>query len=263
MAAELLRMHGGALSTAVVQAGLIAAAMVPVGMATNALLLAAFSLPPRESAAFVSAAAARNAPRLAAVWLIFTAIGAASLALGYFLAEGLHEAAAKTFGTRAGDLTYAAILAIGVVGALIASIILDLARAALVAGGLDIPGAMLATARTLRRSPIVPFLAWWARAATSAAVVVSGMLIMVRQPQPSAVALPASAALHLAIAASVVLLRMSWIARSMQLVGPEAHEEEKRLAVANGDGLRRLALSPHGTAGHTDEQDDPSSTPDA
>ncbi len=235
MLMELVRLHRVGLQAWLTQAALVSVLMIPIGIALNAVLLSALASPPSAGASRVSARAVASLRPLSIVWAVYAAVAASTGGLFYLLAEALQGSSSSAQSAPLRDMLWLAAVAVGALVVLAAGVVHDVARAAVVRGGLDAAGALLVAWRSVRSFCWPLLAAWWARAAAGALLVIVELWLLRSAGWLTASGAIWSFVMHQLILLGLVWLRASWLARAMEVTAPLVDSERSAMRVSGSE----------------------------
>jgi hypothetical protein len=218
MLAEVVRLHGVALSGFLEQGALFAVAMVPVGIVVSAFVLASLaSSPPRSLGKVGSLAMERLAPvAILTVLQVFFAGGA--ILLSFVVREGVRSVLLSRFDPRTSDLLSLVVIVIGVVVAAGVIVLVDVAKTTAVHARYDTAQSVLHALTVLRSKPWSLVAAFGARASASAFVVVSAVSLSVWIGVGTDARALAVIAFQQGALIVLACLRASWLGRAMDFI---------------------------------------------
>jgi hypothetical protein len=214
---EVAAANAAALSGLAEQAALIAIASVPIGLALTTMFLVSEAAPTRPAASEVLSGASRLFLGMLVLLLAFTAAEVCVGGLCYLAAEAASTQMHRALGPRGGDLAWAALLALGLLAALLVGVVHDLARVALVERRRGAADAILEGFSWARSRTGAFVAAYWARGSLGVLLALLAAVAAVRIGVQTAPRTAAVAVMHQAVILALVLLRCSWLIRARRI----------------------------------------------
>lgn len=232
MLAEVFRLHRVGIEAWLNQSALVLVLMLPVGVGLNALLLAA--LAHEGSAAKIASRAVESLRALVGALLLYGLAGAGAIGLLYVGSEGLRGPVEASSPAR--DILAGSVLVAGAIVVMLGGAAHDVTRVAIVRGRLDIGNALVVTARAVRGAWWQLVAAWWVRASAGVLLVLSEIWAFREIAWLTASGATAAFVVHQAVLIALLVLRVSWFARLMELTAPGVDAQAEALDAARGLG---------------------------